>query len=86
MAAGTKIATLEQILATRVKVMWPYRINLHQASAADLDAMYEWCTAHTAGKWRVSTEFADYFQFQEDQDAVMFMLKYGGSRVVTNPI
>lgn len=83
MQAGTKIATLGQLLATRVKVTWPYRINLRVNSAAELDKMRDWCENHAKGKWRVSTEFIDYFQFQDDADAVMFMLKFGGSRGVS---
>lgn len=83
MIAGTKIASLDQLLATRAKVVWPHRINLDQPSANQRNAMYKWCEGNVKGMWRMSSEFADYFQFADERDAIMFMLKFGGSRSVS---
>jgi len=80
MIAGTKIASLDQLLATRAKMTWPYRINLQQPSLRQRDAMYAWCENNLKGMWRMSSEFANYFQFAEERDAIMFMLKFGGAR------
>ena len=80
MQAGTKVATLEQLLATRAKVTWPFRINFNMPTRAEVHKMYAWCETNAVGKWNASTEFADYFQFQDERDAVMFMLKFGGTR------
>ncbi len=81
MMAGTKVATLGQLLATRARATFPYRVNFDdQVSTLKMES---WCTANCKGIWRSHTEYATYYQFQEDTDAIMFMLKFGGSRGVS---
>lgn len=74
-----KIATLSDILNTRVKQQWMYRVDVN-ADKEDLDNMSNWCNTNARGTWRVNTQYIDYFQFELDSDAMMFMLKFGGSK------
>ncbi len=77
--AKTKIATLEEILATRVKQQWMYRVDIN-ANTHELKEMSDWCQTKTTGKWRYNERIVDYFQFENDSDAMMFMLKFGGRK------
>ena len=72
-----RIATLDEILSTRVKQSWQYRVDI-DATQAEIDRMTAWCENNVKGTWRVSTQYIDYFQFEKDSDAMMFMLKFGG--------
>ena len=76
--AGTTIASLNDILTTRSKMTWARRINFDNISFNDIDEMQEWCKSHCTGLWRCEKYYALYFQFEVDQDAMMFMLKFGG--------
>lgn len=74
-----KIATLDQIMATRVKQAWLYRVDV-TVTNEEMGKMKAWCETNASGKWRVNTQFIDYFQFEKDSDAMMFMLKFGGAQ------
>lgn len=76
--AKTKIATLNDILATRARAIFPYRVNFDQINLGTLKDMKEWCDGHCRGIWRNEQVHALYFQFSDDYDATMFMLKWGG--------
>ena len=76
--AKTKISTLDDILATRVKMAWPYRIDFHPDSGVHTqwEPMKQWCEINCKGRWNVEGTHALYFQFDNDRDATMFMLKW----------
>jgi len=42
-----------------------------------MDLMRQWCTENCQGLWRLQHVHALYFQFEEERDAVMFMLRWG---------
>lgn len=74
-----KIATLDEIMATRVKQQWLYRVDV-TVTDEEMAKMKAWCESNASGAWRVNTRFIDYFQFEKDSDAMMFMLKFGGAQ------
>ena len=41
--------------------------------------MKEWCETNCKGIWRNEQEHALYFQFSDDYDATMFMLRWGSA-------
>lgn len=76
--AGTKIASLNHVLATRVRAVFPYRVNFNNIPVAQVEEMAVWCINNCKGLWREEHYHALYFQFEDDYDATMFMLKFGG--------
>ncbi len=77
--AKTEIATLGELLATRARAMFPYRINFEQVGYETLPLMKAWCESNCKGIWRNEQVHAIYFQFSDDYDATMFMLRWGGA-------
>ena len=77
MHAKTKIGTLEEILATREKMVFPHRINLPKSNSHSMNEMKEWCTTNCTGLWKGTQIFVQYFQFTESKDAIMFALRWG---------
>lgn len=75
-----KVATLNEILATRARAMFPYRINFNKVAYGNVDLMKEWCENNCKGLWRQETYHTLYWQFADDYDATMFMLKWGGAK------
>lgn len=75
---SVKTATLNDILATRSKMVWARRVNFDNLALDDIDKMQVWCETHCKGVWRCERYYALYFQFEIDEDALMFMLKFGG--------
>ena len=73
-----KVATLNEVLATREKMRFRYRINFEKVQYSNMSQMIAWCRDNCKGLWRVEKTHALYFQFDEDTDATMFMLKWGG--------
>lgn len=76
--AGTKIASLNHVLSTRVRAVFPYRVNFNNIPVAQVEEMAVWCINNCKGLWREEHYHALYFQFEDDYDATMFMLKFGG--------
>jgi hypothetical protein len=76
--AKTKVATLNELLATRARAVFPYRVNFNHIPVAQVEEMAVWCINNCAGLWREEHVHALYFQFENDYDAMMFMLKFGG--------
>jgi hypothetical protein len=74
----TKVTTLNEILATRARTMFPYRVNFNNIPVAQVEEMAVWCINNCTGLWREEHIHALYFQFENDYDAMMFMLKFGG--------
>jgi hypothetical protein len=76
--AGNKIATLDAILVTRAKIKFPYRINFDNITHNQIEEMAVWCINNCTDLWREEHYHALYFQFADERDAMMFMLKWGG--------
>ena len=75
--AKTKVATLNEILGTRSRAIFPYRINFESARLDNIPLMRQWCEDNCSSIWRAEQFFAIYFQFENDHDATMFMLRWG---------
>jgi hypothetical protein len=41
--------------------------------------MKEWCEEKCEGLWRCESFHALYFQFEQERDATMFMLRWGSA-------
>jgi len=76
--AKTKVGTLNELLAIRARAVFPYRVNFNQIPIAQIEEMAVWCINNCTGLWREEHYHALYFQFENDYDAMMFMLKFGG--------
>jgi hypothetical protein len=74
-----KIASIQEILATRVRATFSHRINFDRIGYGNLDPMREWCNEKCYGLWRCETTHALYWQFEDEKDATMFMLRWGGA-------
>jgi hypothetical protein len=68
-------------MSTRVKQQWLYRVDV-TVTDEEMAKMTAWCETNASGEWRVHTRFIDYFQFEKDTDAMMFMLKFGGMKAL----
>jgi hypothetical protein len=75
--AGTKVSTLGELLATRARAVFPYRINFQTVGYKTLPVMKSWCEDNCKSIWRCESTHALYFQFEDDYDATMFMLRWG---------
>lgn len=75
---GLKVGSVNEILATRSRATFSYRINFETVGYEALPKMKSWCEDNCRGLWRCQTVHALYFQFDNDYDATMFMLKFGG--------
>ena len=73
----TKIGNVREILATRARATFPYRINFDTIDYTNLPKMKEWCEEKCEGLWRNEQYYALYFQFELERDATMFMLRWG---------
>ena len=73
----TKVGTLNEILATRAKMSFPYRFNISSRKTVNeiLD-IEKWCKNNCKGVWRSNMVYNTYFQFELDNDALMFSLKW----------
>jgi hypothetical protein len=74
-----KTADLREILATRSRATFAHRINFDKVGYDTLPKMKEWCESNCTGLWRNEQVHAIYFQFEDDYDATMFMLRWGGA-------
>ena len=73
------VTTLNEILATRARAVFPYRINFQTIGYETLPEMKQWCDTNCKGIWRNEQVHAIYFQFSDDYDATMFMLRWGSA-------
>ena len=76
--AKTKIASLNELLATRSRAVFPYRVNFNNITRNQIEEMATWCINNCKELWREEHYHALYFQFADERDAMMFMLKFGG--------
>jgi hypothetical protein len=74
-----KTATLNEILATRSRAVFSHRINFQTVGYETLPKMKQWCEENCDDLWRCESTHALYFQFAEERDATMFMLRWGGA-------
>ena len=74
-----KVASMNEILATRSRATFSHRVNFDTIGYESMDLMREWCDKNCRGLWRLQHVHALYFQFEEERDAVMFMLRWGGA-------
>ena len=82
MGIGNKLktASLNEVMLTRAREIWSYRINFDYVSLENKQAMNQWCEQNCRGIWRSENYFALYWQFTDEQDATMFMLRWGGAK------
>ena len=71
--------SLKQILATRARAVFPYRINFDKILYGNVSLMEDWCRENCSGLWRNHTIHALYWQFDDERDATMFMLRWGSA-------
>jgi hypothetical protein len=76
---GLRVGSVNEILATRSRATFSHRINFDTIGYKSLDLMREWCKDNCTGLWRLEHVHALYFQFENDRDATMFMLRWGGA-------
>lgn len=74
-----RIASLQEILATRSKAIFSHRVNFETVGYDNVPKMKEWCEQNCHSLWRAETYYALYFQFEDEKDATMFMLRWGGA-------
>ena len=74
-----KIGSLNEILATRVRTVYPYRVNFDNITRNQIEEMATWCINNCKDLWREEHYHALYFQFEDDYDATMFMLRWGSA-------
>jgi hypothetical protein len=70
---------LGEVLATRMRATFPYRVNFDKIDYHNLAPMKEWCQTQCTGSWRFETIHALYLQFENEKDAMMFMLRWGNA-------
>ena len=76
--AKTRVDTINEVLSTRARAVFPYRVNFDQIQLSQITEMADWCTNNCKELWREEHYYALYFQFTDERDAMMFMLKFGG--------
>jgi hypothetical protein len=76
---AVKTASIREIIATRARTTYAYRIDFETIGYETLPRMTEWCEYNCEDLWRCQSTHALYFQFAEERDAMMFMLKWGGA-------
>ncbi len=64
-------------MATRARATFPYRINFLNIRTGNVKLMNEWCEEKCQGLWRSEAYHALYWQFENEKDATMFMLRWG---------
>jgi hypothetical protein len=74
---AVKTANINEILATRARATFSHRVNFETIGYFSMDLMRQWCEENCQGRWRMQHVRALYFQFEEERDAVMFMLRWG---------
>lgn len=74
------VTTLNEILATRARIRFPHRVNFETVPLVNIDQMKSWCEKNCTGIWRSEHYHALYFQFENDYDATMFVLRWGGAK------
>jgi hypothetical protein len=73
------IASINDILCSRERIRFRYRINITPTSDAQYNSVVDWCQEHCTDVWRSTNYhmYATYFQFDDEKDVTMFMLRWG---------
>ena len=74
-----KTATINDIMATRSRAIFSHRINFQTVGYETLPKMKEWCEKNCTSLWRNEQVHAIYWQFENEKDATMFMLRWGSA-------
>jgi hypothetical protein len=74
-----KTASLDEVMLTRSRSIFSHRINFQYVSLENKHQMNHWCEEKCKGIWRSENYFALYWQFTDDYDATMFMLRWGNA-------
>lgn len=74
-----RIASVQEIMATRARATFSHRINFQEVGYLTLPKMKEWCEEKCEGLWRCESVHALYFQFEQERDATLFMLRWGSA-------
>ena len=75
-----RVATVQEIMATRARATFSHRINFDKLGYETLPQMKQWCEEKCEGLWRCESYHALYFQFENERDATMFMLRWGTAK------
>jgi hypothetical protein len=75
-----RVATVQEIMATRARATFSHRINFDKLGYETLPLMKSWCEEKCEGLWRCESYHALYFQFENERDATMFMLRWGTAK------
>ncbi len=70
---------IQDVLATRSRASYSHRINFETVAYSHIEPMKYWCRDNCEGLWRCETHHALYWQFDNDRDAFLFMLKWGSA-------
>jgi len=76
MSRGLKVGSVNEILATRARATFSHRVNFETVGYETVELMKSWCEENCNGLWRQETYHALYWQFEDDYDATMFMLRW----------
>lgn len=69
--------TLEQLLSTRQRAYYRHRVNITKnITNQQMQEMVVWCEENCNGLWKANNHFCNYFQFEDDKDALMFSLRW----------
>lgn len=71
--------SIEQILATRARTSFSYKITFEQVLLTNIPQMEDWCREYCQDLWRNHTFYMIYglcWQFSDEKDATMFMLRW----------
>ena len=68
-----KIADLDQLLRSRVRIAYRYRVDIESEK---INEAIEWCEHNCKGLWNSHSGFAHYVQFENEQDAMLFSLRW----------
>lgn len=79
MNRGLKVGSVNEILATRARATFSHRVNFDVVGYNTHQDMNKWCNDNCKGLWRSETFHALYWQFEDDYDATMFMLRWGSA-------
>lgn len=74
-----KIASIDEVMLTRARSVFSHRVNFAYVSLENKHAMNNWCELNCKGIWRSENFYALYWQFTDEYDATMFMLRWGGA-------
>lgn len=73
---GLRVASVNKILATRARATFSHRVNFDYVGLTNKSEMNNWCEENCTGLWRSETYHALYWQFENEKDAMMFMLRW----------